>query len=233
MEAKNLRQKARQNLAGRWWTAVGVAAVAWLLAGTLIGTGFLPKTEIKLSDLDLQKLPILLKAYVFGGAGLIAVVSSALGLAQFILGGVIQLGYAQYLLKEHDRREPQFGDLFSQFERFGQGFAQAFLRGLYIFLWSLLFVIPGIVKSYAYAMTPFLMADHPNLTASEAISASKQMMDGHKGRLFWLDLTFIGWSILSALTFNLGYLFLNPYMNAAHAAFYRDLCARKTQQQEF
>ena len=82
-------------------------------------------------------------------------------------------------------------------------------------------------------MTPFLMADHPNLTASEAISASKQMMDGHKGRLFWLDLTFIGWSILSALTFNLGYLFLNPYMNAAHAAFYRDLCARKNQQKEF
>lgn len=231
MEAKDLRQRARQNLAGRWWYAVGVAAVAWILGGTLVGSGFIPKMEFKFENLNLNDLPALLQMYIFGGAGLLAVVGSALGLAQFILGGVIELGYAQYLLKEHDHRDPQFNDLFSQFDRFGQGFAQAFLRGLYTFLWSLLFIIPGIVKGLSYAMTPFIMAENPGLTASEAISASKQMMDGHKGRLFWLSLTFIGWGILCALTFNLGYLFLNPYMNAAYAAFYRDLCARRSSQQ--
>ena len=72
-------------------------------------------------------------------------------------------------------------------------------------------------------MTPFIMADHPNMTASEAIAASKDMMDGHKWDLFVLRFTFIGWNILAALTANLGNLVLNPYKNAAEAAFYRKI----------
>ena len=130
------------------------------------------------------------------------------------------------------RQRVHFGEnyltLFSQFDRFGQGFLQAFLRGLYTFLWTLLFLIPGIVKSYAYAMTPFLMAEDPNLSAKEAIKLSQEKMRGHKGELFWLGLTFFGWSILAALTGGIGYIFLNPYMNAAYAAFYRDQISPKT-----
>jgi uncharacterized membrane protein len=167
----------------------------------------------------LQNLPefvITLLAIIGSIAGILALVS-------FIIGGAVNLGYATYLLKQHDRANFEFGDLFSQFHRFGQGFAQRFLRGLYIFLWSLLFVIPGIVKSYAYAMTPFIMADNPEMTANEAITASKEMMNGHKGELFWLSLTFIGWVLLSVLTLGIGTLFLNPYMNASYAAFYRNL----------
>lgn len=133
------------------------------------------------------------------------------------------MGYCRFLLRQHDGQSVEFGDLFSQFDRFGAGFAQRFLRNLYVFLWSLLFIIPGIVKSYAYSMTPFIMAEHPDLTASRAIELSIQMMDGHKTDLFILDLSFLGWSILAILTGNLGYLFLNPYENAAHAAFYRQL----------
>lgn len=154
-------------------------------------------------------------------------VAGILGLIQFIIGGTIQLGYAQYLLKQHDKQDFQLNDLFSQFDRFGQGFAQAFLRGLYILLWSLLFIIPGIIKALAYAMTPFIMAEHPEMTASEAITASKEMMDGHKGELFWLELTFIGWGILCALTLGIGNLFLNPYMNASYAAFYRSISGNR------
>ena len=142
---------------------------------------------------------------------------------QLILGGVIQLGYAKHLLKQHDRQDTSVSDLFSEFERFGQGFAQKFLRGLYCFLWGLLFIIPGIVKSYSYAMTPFILAEHPQLTAQEAISASKDMMEGHKWELFVLRLTFIGWNIVAALTMNIGNLVLNPYKNAAEAAFYREI----------
>ncbi|MBQ3504038.1 MAG: DUF975 family protein [Oscillospiraceae bacterium] len=148
---------------------------------------------------------------------------SLLGLAQFIIGGTINLGYTQYLLDQHDRRELDFHVLFSQFHRFGVGFLQFFLRNLYIALWSLLFIIPGIVKTYSYAMTPYILADHPDMTANEAITASRQLMDGHKGELFWLRLTFIGWSILCVFTLGIGSLFLNPYVNAAEAAFYRQL----------
>jgi len=147
------------------------------------------------------------------------------GFAAFLIGGVLELGYADFLLKQHDGKETNFRDLFSKFDYFGTGFAQHFLRGLYTTLWSLLFIIPGIIKGYAYAMTPFILAEHPELTASRAIDLSQQLMDGHKADLFLLDLSFIGWSLLAAATLNLGNIALNPYRNAAYAAFYRQLQA--------
>src|SRR5699024_6836062 len=147
----------------------------------------------------------------------------ALGLASIVLGGVLQLGYANFLLRQHDGQDLKLEVLFSQFDRFGTGFAQAFLRSLYTLLWSLLFIIPGIVAAYRYAMTPFILAEHPELTASQAIARSKELMTGRKFDLFLLDLSFLGWVILAALTMNLGHLFLNPYRNAAYAVFYRNI----------
>ena len=149
------------------------------------------------------------------------------GFAAFLIGGVLQMGYADFLLKQHDGKEAAFGDLFSKFDYFGTGFAQHFLRSLYTFLWTLLFIIPGIMKSYSYAMTPFILAENPNLTASQAIQRSENLMDGYKSDLFMLDLSFIGWSILAGLTLNLGHIALNPYRNAAYAAFYRQIQAEK------
>jgi uncharacterized membrane protein len=150
-----------------------------------------------------------------------------LGFAAFLIGGVVQMGYARFLLNQHDGKEFHFGNLFSMFDYFGTGFAQHFLRSLYTMLWTLLFIIPGIMKGYSYAMTPFVLAEHPELTASQAIQRSEDMMDGHKGELFTLDLSFLGWIILAAVTLNLGNLALNPYRNAAYAAFYRRLQAEK------
>lgn len=226
MEARDLRSRARENLAGNWGTAIGVAAVAFLLGGLLTGSTFIPEFVVRIENMDISSLKDLLTLSL-GATGITIGFTSLLGLAQFIIGGVIELGYAQYLLKQHDRRDPQFSDLFSKFDYFGAGFCQAFLRGLYTFLWSLLFIIPGIVAGYSYAMTPFILSEHPDMPASEAIRASKELMYGHKGELFWLDLTFIGWSLLSALTLNLGNLWLNPYRNAAYAAFYCDITSRR------
>ncbi|MBO7251862.1 MAG: DUF975 family protein [Oscillospiraceae bacterium] len=150
---------------------------------------------------------------------------SFLVLARFIIGGAVEIGYGTFLLKQHDGMNPEFNDLFSQFYRFGTGFSQRFQRGLYVFLWSLLLVIPGIIAEYSYAMTPYILAENPEMSAGEAIANSKQMMEGHKMELFLLELSFIGWHILAALTLNIGYLWLNPYKNAAAAAFYRKLQA--------
>ncbi len=218
MEAKDLRRIARENLADNWVLSVGVALVAGFLGALLTGSkGF----SFEVGEDVMQHLPEfvirVLKIFITG--------TSVLSLAQFILGGTVQLGYCQYLLKQYNRANFEFKDLFSQFDRFGQGFAQAFLRGLYAFLWGLLFIIPGIIKSLSYAMTPFIMAENPDMTASEAINASKELMDGHKGELFWLELTFIGWNLLAVLTLGIGSLFVNPYMNAAYAAFYKNLTA--------
>lgn len=97
------------------------------------------------------------------------------------------------------------------------------MRGLYTFLWSLLFIIPGIIAAYSYAMTGYILAEDPELTAGEAISRSKEMMSGNRFRLFCLQFSFIGWEILSALTLGIGNLWLRPYKQAAVAAFYREI----------
>ncbi len=99
------------------------------------------------------------------------------------------------------------------------------LTAVYIFLWSLLLIIPGIVKGYSYAMTFYIAKDNPNLTAEEAIQASMKVMQGNKMRLFLLDLSFIGWYLLVIVTFGIAALFVTPYNSNAHAAFYDDLMA--------
>lgn len=227
MDTKLLRQRARGNLAGNWGLSIGVAVVACLLGGLITGSSFLPQlnAEVPVYFPFLQKIADALNQGIKIGTVTVNFRTGIFGLASFILGGVLQLGYAQFLLKQHDGKEVQFNDLFSQFDRFGAGFSQYFLRELYTALWGLLFIIPGIIKSLSYSMTPFIMADNPKLTASEAIDASKELMEGHKMDLFILGLTFFGWNLLCALTLNLGYIALNPYENAAYAAFYRQLLA--------
>lgn len=215
MDSKTLKRRALNNLQGNWGLSVGVALLAALLGGaTVSGTMNLNIDQEILAELPPNVLAVI---------AAIASVLSILSFVQFILGGTVNLGYTRFLLDQHDGNELNFRTLFSQFDRFGVGFLQKFLRGLYIFLWSLLLIVPGIVKTYSYAMTPYILADHPEMTANEAITASRKLMDGHKGELFWLHLTFIGWVLLNAFTLGIGSLFLNPYMQAAETAFYRQL----------
>ena len=100
--------------------------------------------------------------------------------------------------------------------------AASFLQTLYVLLWTLLLIIPGIVAGYSYAMTPYILAENPDLTASEAISRSKEMMEGNRMDLFVLELTFIGWELLCILTLGIGNLWLGPYKAAAKAAFMQE-----------
>ena len=95
----------------------------------------------------------------------------------------------------------------------------------YLQLWFLLLIVPGIIKSFSYAMTPFILEENPELSANEAIDRSRAMMKGHKFDLFWLFLSFIGWIILAAIPFGLGFLWLTPYMETSVAAFYEDIKA--------
>lgn len=227
MEAKIIRSRARANLTGKWGISIAAAAVMSLLGGLLVGSSFLPEIKSEYSSWFpfLAQIAEGMNRGLKIGSFTFTLHHGIFGLAATIIGGVLQIGYADFLLKQHDGQEVNFQDLFSKFDYFGTGFAQRFLRVLYETLWGLLFIIPGIIKHYSYAMTPFILADNPALTASQAISMSKDMMDGHKGELFLLNLSFIGWALLAALTLNLGNLALNPYQNAAYAAFYRQLQA--------
>jgi uncharacterized membrane protein len=100
-----------------------------------------------------------------------------------------------------------------------------FLMGVFIALWSMLLIIPGIIKTFSYAMTPYILDEHPELSANDAIDRSRAMMKGHKFDLFWLLLSFIGWGILCLFTLGIGFLWLTPYMETSMAAFYEDLKA--------
>lgn len=99
------------------------------------------------------------------------------------------------------------------------------LMDIYVILWTLLFIIPGFIMAFAYAMTPFILADEPELPVDQAITKSRRMMCGHKFDLFCLYLSFIGWFILCILTFGIGFFWLVPYAKTAKAAFYEDLKA--------
>ena len=94
-----------------------------------------------------------------------------------------------------------------------------------ISLWTLLLIIPGIIKSFSYAMTPFIVEEYPELSCTEAIHRSRMMMNGHKFDLFWLWLSFIGWGFLCVLTAGIGFIWLIPYVETAQAAFYEEVKA--------
>lgn len=94
---------------------------------------------------------------------------------------------------------------------------------IYVILWTLLLVVPGVIKALSYSMTPFILQDDPTISGNAAIEKSMRMMDGHKMDLFWLFLSFIGWIILSIMTFGIGFILLEPYINTSVAHFYEDL----------
>lgn len=129
-----------------------------------------------------------------------------------------------FLVASRQKAAPKVETLFTVYrDNFKNAFLIPLLVGLFTYLWTLLFVIPGIIMGYAYSMAIFVSKDHPELTPMEAIRKSKELMRGHKWDLFVLDLSFIGWILLCILTCGLGIFFLLPYVEMAHAEFYREI----------
>lgn len=148
-----------------------------------------------------------------------------IGLVLFILALPLTWGFQTLFLGAVRGGEATAKDLFEGYnkELFSRVLTTTLLYYVYVFLWSLLLFIPGYIKSYSYAMTPYILKDNPEMKNNAAIEESMRMMDGHKLELFLLDLSFIGWAILSILTCCIGFLWLVPYMNMARVNFYEDL----------
>lgn len=141
-----------------------------------------------------------------------------------ILIGPVELGMAFYMIRMARGTRPEFADPFRKAaEDMPGSIVTGLLVTLYTFLWSLLFIIPGFIKSYSYAMTYYIRVDHPEYTATQCIDESRRMMDGHKMKLFLLDLSFIGWLIVGSLCFGVGTLWVYVYMTQARAQFYEEL----------
>jgi uncharacterized membrane protein len=170
---------------------------------------------------------LMLVVFVISGAmGAIAgeITFFVLGLGSLVVMGAITYGNARATTNVARGQKANILDVFKGFtEGFGRTFKLGFMTSLFIFLWTLLFIVPGIVKSYSYAMAPYIMQDDPSKDWKQCLDESKEMMDGHKGQLFGLHLSFIGWMLLGMLCFGIGELFVTPYMNQATANFYLEL----------
>ena len=165
-------------------------------------------------------LSIIIVAVIGGICGVIPAVGSII---TFLITGPLTLGLTIVFSNLIKGEKAEIANVFDGFKNFVDSFLLYILNGLFTALWSLLFVIPGIVMSYAYSMSFYILKDNPELSANEARKQSIEMMRGNKWRLFCLDLSFIGWSLLSMLTFGILMLWVTPVMQASHAAFYESL----------
>ncbi|WP_235885348.1 DUF975 family protein [Paenibacillus cymbidii] len=148
-------------------------------------------------------------------------------LASWAVTGALTLGYVTYFMDVARGNRPSFGQFFSGFQQFGPAFLLYLLISIFTVLWSLLLIVPGIIAWYRYSMAFFILRDDPDVGAMEAIRRSKSMMDGYKGQLFLLYLSFIGWFLLTLLTCGIGTLWLYPYYMTAKAHFYQALKERR------
>lgn len=139
---------------------------------------------------------------------------------------VLQVGQARYLT-ENRSGTAQLGTIFSCFTRgYWNTVGVMFFMNLKVFLWTLLLIVPGIVKSYQYRFIPFLLAENPDLPADRAFEISTMMTDGEKWNIFVLDLSFVGWNLLGLLLLGIGALFVDPYVKATEAELYAALRAK-------
>lgn len=196
-ENSMLRAEARTSLKGNWTTSALYTFVYVIMASILAG---------------------ICSAIQYINA-MVGVAGS--NILDIVFCAPLIYGYMIGFLHQFRGKEQQIEMLFSGFKV--RIWCTMLLMYVYTFLWSLLLIIPGIIKGYSYAMTPYILNDESNLTCNAAIEKSMALMSGHKMKLFLLDLSFIGWYLLAALTLFIGCLWIFPYHQSARAAFYEDL----------
>lgn len=219
--AKDFRYEARTALSGNWWLAIGTTIVASIL-GLCTITSTVGSISSNSDSSAAVNDPAVLAVMM-----LISSISFIYTIITFVLSGPVTLGYIKFTMKAHNNEKPKFSDLFSQFNRFGEGFCVYALRLLYTVLWilaigvpvmlvgiaiifvmdkiglilmDLLAVVAGgfiVMKMYGYALAPYIVYEHPGIGAAAALRKSVDMMDGNKWRLFCLVFSFIGWNLLS------------------------------------
>lgn len=231
--ANDFRRIARDAIRGRWGLAIITGLVAGLLGGVSCYRFPQPQWREEYGNNGLLHTEVghFLLLILISLAGALIVY----GIVLFFIGGAVTLGYVRFNRNLLDRNNPQFMDLFSRFDMFWQGFLMQLLITIYTVLWTLLFVIPGIIAAFSYAMTPYILEENPGMPVNEAIRCSKNMMRGNKWRLFCLEISFIGWYFLCLFTCGIGFLWLVPYTSTARAAFFYEVSGkfRAAQNQQF
>ena len=158
----------------------------------------------------------------------LVVVVIALALSVFVFN-VLEVGCRGFFSRSMTE-DPELGLIADGFtQNYWNCMKTQFLKSLFIGLWSLLFVIPGVIKAYEYRMVPYLLAEHPEMSSGEIFARSKEMMQGNKWDTFVLDISFVGWVLLSGITLGILYIFwVGPYIAATDAALYHRISGKDT-----
>ena len=224
LKSKELRARAWESLKGKYWLAFAVVLVLGLLES--IGTSMTTCSQEIMNIVNAVD-PAEMDSTAELGAIVLMSASMIIAIIGFLfslfIGSPATIGLCNYFIKNTDSK-PTFADAFYGFKvRYGRNMGVLLLVAVKTILWTLLFIVPGIIKSFEYFIIPYILADDPEITSKDAFKKAKEMMKGNKWRLFKLDFSFIGWIVLCVLTLGIGTFFLLPYMNAAFAEFYVEL----------
>ena len=216
---REIKNDALNALDGHWGWAILVCIIAGAIAGVIAlpqsvangargALGFSNPAALAFAGLSLALASFTCLCSIFGtnplNVGLVNSLSRFFKEGDYhTVGNMFRLGFGE--------------------GRYWKNVAGMFLMGLFTFLWTLLFIIPGIIKAYAYAMTPYILVDNPEYGPNEARLKSIEMMRGHKWKLFGMELSFIGWFLLCILSLGVGFIWLSPYYRMAHVSFYNNL----------
>jgi len=253
-DRKQLKLTARDNLRRAHWWVVLLVLLAFMMGGSIgsgLGGGIASPTSIVSDELDNVAAPdevwdtpeqvvnglkaatnIVVAEFkanpVFWVSAAVAALLSSFALVLFVCN-LITVGAHRWLCRYWLGETPSVASLFDPWRNYRRVMPAMALRTLYLTLWSLL-IVPGVIKSYAYSMVPYLIGEYPELSPREAIALSRKMTYGHKWHLFVLDWSFFGWLLLSAITGNIvGILYVYPYMGVTHAGVYHQLKQRAVQ----
>ena len=159
-----------------------------------------------------------------GNFGLFILIYSIIGCVSIIIGPPLMISFVRIFLNLRQSQSPVINDIFWGFSITGKAIWLTIITGFFIYLWTLLLIIPGIIKMYAYQLAPwYLTENHMDMTAREALRMSKKATKGYKGKLFVLDLSFIGWGLLVGITFGIAGIWVFPYIYQTYTNAYKQI----------
>lgn len=231
---KLLKDNAKIAFQRNYWTCVLVSLVLAAVLGQLSAPSVNFNTDLGNIEYNLESSNFaietaLIMLIIFVVLTLCAIIIAGAFVAAAFVTNIIELGGRRYFMENREHKT-EFTKVFYGFTcgKYKHLVGVLFQRTIRVFCWTLLFIVPGIIKSYEYMMIPYIMAENPELSKKRAFEISSKMMDGRKGEAFKLDLSFIGWNLLSVLA-PVGVFWVFPYKNATYAEFYAAIKAEAFQ----
>ncbi len=219
-----MKERGKRTFKANYWPCVVAAFLMSVLAGAFSATAHSRSEDMDFNALMNGMSPEEQRIALMVLLGIFALAAGVALLIRVFLKNPIELGGCAFFRANAEEAPAPLAIIKTGFQNYWHNFAVLFVRDLYLLLWSLLLLVPGLIKAYSYCMVPYILAEHPELSANEVITRSREMMNGNKWRAFLLDLSFVGWILLGVLTLGLGFiLWAAPYMESTHAVLYLEL----------